>query len=135
MRGPRSIRSRHGTPDRPWRPSSGAIRPSGRAARVGAGDTTEECLAHEGQRLQGPRRAGPEGALRLPGPATEAGADIVGAAVHDEVRVYFVSMDNVLRALDAGTGAQRWKKPLPLRPIANLRRNGGKHFRMTNSAI
>lgn len=44
------------------------------------------------------------------------GADIVGAAVHDEVRVYFVSMDNVLRALDAGTGSQRWKKPLPLRP-------------------
>lgn len=46
------------------------------------------------------------------------GADIVGAAVHDEARVYFVSMDNVLRALDAGTGAQRWKKPLPLRPTA-----------------
>lgn len=46
------------------------------------------------------------------------GADIVGAAVHDGGRVYFASMDNVLRALDAGSGAQRWKKALPLRPTS-----------------
>jgi outer membrane protein assembly factor BamB len=32
--------------------------------------------------------------------------------------VYFVSLDNVLRALDRNNGAQRWKRGLPLRPIA-----------------
>jgi outer membrane protein assembly factor BamB len=44
------------------------------------------------------------------------GADVVGLPVVDERRVYFVSLDNVLRALDRYTGNQRWKRPLPLRP-------------------
>ncbi len=45
------------------------------------------------------------------------GADVVGKPVVDEERVYFVSLDNVLRALDRNSGAQRWQQALPLRPI------------------
>lgn len=44
------------------------------------------------------------------------GGDIVGPAVADTQRVYFVSKDNVLRSLDRHSGAQRWQKPLPVRP-------------------
>ena len=44
------------------------------------------------------------------------GGDIVGAPAADDHRVYFVSLDNVLRAMDLKTGAQRWKTALPLRP-------------------
>jgi outer membrane protein assembly factor BamB len=44
------------------------------------------------------------------------GADVVGRASADEDRVYFVSFDNVLRALDRQSGAQRWMRALPLRP-------------------
>ncbi len=45
------------------------------------------------------------------------GGDVVGTAVVDERRVYFVSFDNILRALDRRSGAQRWKRPLPFRPL------------------
>ena len=44
------------------------------------------------------------------------GAPIVGTAVVDEHNVYFVSLDNVLRALHWGDGEQQWKASLPLRP-------------------
>jgi outer membrane protein assembly factor BamB len=44
------------------------------------------------------------------------GGDLVGLPVVDERRLYFVSLDNVLRALDRRSGAQRWLRPLPLRP-------------------
>ncbi|MDE3154805.1 MAG: PQQ-binding-like beta-propeller repeat protein [Acidobacteriota bacterium] len=44
------------------------------------------------------------------------GADIVGAAVVDEKRVYFVSLDNLLRALDRHSGTLQWQAPLPVRP-------------------
>jgi outer membrane protein assembly factor BamB len=46
------------------------------------------------------------------------GADIVGAPVFDDRRVYFVALDNVLRALDRRSGGQRWKASLPLRPTS-----------------
>jgi outer membrane protein assembly factor BamB len=46
------------------------------------------------------------------------GADVVGLPASDGHRVYFVSLDNVLRALDLKSGVQRWKSPLPLRPNA-----------------
>jgi len=46
------------------------------------------------------------------------GADVVGRPASDEHRVYFVSLDNVLRGLDLKTGNQRWKADLPLRPNA-----------------
>jgi outer membrane protein assembly factor BamB len=45
------------------------------------------------------------------------GGDVVGAAVVDDRRVYFVSFDNILRGLDRRSGAQRWKRPLPFRPL------------------
>ena len=32
--------------------------------------------------------------------------------------MYFVSLDNILRALNRGSGVQRWKTALPFRPIA-----------------
>jgi outer membrane protein assembly factor BamB len=46
------------------------------------------------------------------------GGDVIGVPVVDESRMYFVSLDNVLRGLDRRSGAQRWKRPLPLRPTA-----------------
>jgi len=48
------------------------------------------------------------------------GADAIGLPVVDDKdnTVYFVSLDNVLRALNRGSGVQRWKFPLPFRPIA-----------------
>lgn len=44
------------------------------------------------------------------------GADVIGRPVVDAQRVYFVSFDNVLRALDKNIGNQRWKRPLSIRP-------------------
>jgi len=44
------------------------------------------------------------------------GADLVGLPAVDERRLYVVSLDNVLRALDRRSGSQRWLRALPLRP-------------------
>ena len=44
------------------------------------------------------------------------GGDIVGMPIVDEHRVYFASLDNVLRALDLKSGTQQWMRALPLRP-------------------
>jgi outer membrane protein assembly factor BamB len=44
------------------------------------------------------------------------GGDIIGKAVADEKYVYFVALDNVLRAMNRVTGGQQWMKPLPFRP-------------------
>jgi len=46
------------------------------------------------------------------------GADVIGLPVIDEHAVYFVSLDNVLRALNRSNGNQRWKRALPLRPTS-----------------
>lgn len=46
------------------------------------------------------------------------GADVIGNAVSDDKRVYFVSLDTLLRALDRRTGVQRWKRALPARPLS-----------------
>ncbi len=46
----------------------------------------------------------------------QTGADVTGLPVVDDRRVYFVSLDNVLRALDRRSGSQQWKRTLPLRP-------------------
>lgn len=45
-----------------------------------------------------------------------AGADVLGAPVADDERVYFVALDNVVRALDRNSGVLRWSKPLATRP-------------------
>ena len=44
------------------------------------------------------------------------GADVVGVPVLDERNVYFVSLDNALRALSRKTGVQQWVRLLPIRP-------------------
>jgi outer membrane protein assembly factor BamB len=46
------------------------------------------------------------------------GGRVYGRPVVDAARVYFVSSDNILRGLDRWSGAQRWKRVLPFRPIA-----------------
>jgi outer membrane protein assembly factor BamB len=46
------------------------------------------------------------------------GADTVGRAVVDDQTVYFAALDNVLRALNRGSGVQRWKQALPFRPAS-----------------
>ena len=48
----------------------------------------------------------------------QTGGDIVGRAAVDEDRVYFVSLDNILRALDRDSGVQQWRRPLLGRPIS-----------------
>jgi outer membrane protein assembly factor BamB len=52
------------------------------------------------------------------------GADIVGLPVVDDHAVYFVSLDNILWALNRSNGNQRWKRPLPLRPTSGPLRVG-----------
>jgi outer membrane protein assembly factor BamB len=44
------------------------------------------------------------------------GADPVGAATADEKHIYFVALDNVLRAVDRRNGNLRWMQPVPSRP-------------------
>jgi outer membrane protein assembly factor BamB len=46
----------------------------------------------------------------------KTGADVIGTPAIDTKRIYFVSLDNVLRALDRDSGSVRWQKPLPMRP-------------------
>jgi len=43
-------------------------------------------------------------------------ADVVGMPVIDTRRIYFVALDNVLRALNRGGGSLFWKRGLPMRP-------------------
>ena len=52
------------------------------------------------------------------------GGDVVGLPIVDDQRVYFVALDNLLRALDRRSGAQRWKRALPFRPRAGPVRVG-----------
>ncbi len=44
------------------------------------------------------------------------GGDVIGMPVVDEHNVYFVSLDNLLRAVNRVSGNQRWKRTLPIRP-------------------
>ena len=52
------------------------------------------------------------------------GGDAIGLPVVDERAVYFVSLDNVLWALNRSNGNQRWKRALPLRPTGGPVRAG-----------
>jgi outer membrane protein assembly factor BamB len=47
---------------------------------------------------------------------TRTGADVVTRPTVDNRRVYFVSLDNVLRALNRSNGVQQWKRSLSFRP-------------------
>jgi outer membrane protein assembly factor BamB len=53
------------------------------------------------------------------------GADVIGVPVVDERHVYFVSLDNALRALSRKSGVQRWVRLLPLRPTRGPLEFGG----------
>ena len=44
------------------------------------------------------------------------GGDVIGVPVVDDAYVYFVSLDNVLRALNRKSGGQKWLRALPFRP-------------------
>ncbi len=52
------------------------------------------------------------------------GGDVIGLPLADEHRVYFVALDNVVRALGLGSGVQQWMKTLPLRPMTGPVRAG-----------
>jgi outer membrane protein assembly factor BamB len=45
------------------------------------------------------------------------GGDVIGLPAVDDDRIYFVSLDNVLRSLNRVSGAQQWMRPLPVRPV------------------
>jgi len=47
----------------------------------------------------------------------KTGGDVIGTPAIDAKHVYFVAMDNVLRALDRNNGSVRWQKSLPMRPF------------------
>ena len=53
------------------------------------------------------------------------GADVIGQAVADNNNVYFVSLDNVLRALARKSGVQQWIRVLALRPASGPVLAGG----------
>jgi outer membrane protein assembly factor BamB len=53
------------------------------------------------------------------------GGDVIGVPIADERRVYFVALDNMLRALHRTSGGQQWMRPLPLRPTAGPARAAG----------
>jgi outer membrane protein assembly factor BamB len=52
------------------------------------------------------------------------GGDVIGKPVADDRYVYFVSLDNVLRAMNMVTGGQQWMRPLPMRPAWGAARAG-----------
>ena len=52
------------------------------------------------------------------------GADVIGVPAIDTEHVYFVSLDNVLRALDRKSGSLRWMRSLPMRPSSGPLLNG-----------
>jgi outer membrane protein assembly factor BamB len=54
----------------------------------------------------------------------KTGGDVIGTPVADDRYVYFVSLDNVLRAMNMVTGGQQWMRPLPMRPAWGAVRAG-----------
>jgi outer membrane protein assembly factor BamB len=74
---------------------------SGGKLYVSASDKRFYALDADTGRIDWPRRVGA-------GPR--------GRAAADDDHVYFVALDNVLRALDRGNGALRWQTGLPYRP-------------------
>ncbi len=53
------------------------------------------------------------------------GGDVVGLPAVDEKRVYFTSLDNMLRALNRTNGVQQWRQTLTARPTAGPSHTGG----------
>ena len=53
-----------------------------------------------------------------------AGGAVLGTPIVDEDAVYFLALDNTLRALNYGNGHQRWKRGLAFRPVGGPVRAG-----------
>lgn len=53
------------------------------------------------------------------------GAIVRGRAASDGERVYFVALDNLVRAHNRDNGAQRWQHGLPFRPLSGPAAAGG----------
>jgi outer membrane protein assembly factor BamB len=53
---------------------------------------------------------------------------LVGAPVVGEEFVFVTALDNTLQAFDRGSGAVRWRQPLPSRPAPGLIESGGFLF-------
>ncbi len=86
-----------------------SIAPLGNRVYVGSSDNHFYCLDDAKGRVRWRWRAG---------------ADPIGDAIADDERVFFTSLDTVVRALDRGHGAQRWRQPLPWRPRSGPLRVG-----------
>jgi outer membrane protein assembly factor BamB len=56
------------------------------------------------------------------------GATIRGRASSDGERVYFAALDNLIRAFDRVSGAERWRKGVPFRPLGGPMVAGGSVF-------
>lgn len=56
--------------------------------------------------------------------SVRVGAIVNGHVSADDDRVYFAALDNVIRGVDRSTGNQRWKTPLPRRPLGGVRALG-----------
>jgi outer membrane protein assembly factor BamB len=52
------------------------------------------------------------------------GADVIGVPAYDDDLVFFVSLDNVVRALSRRSGVQHWMRQLTMRPTAGPIRAG-----------
>lgn len=52
------------------------------------------------------------------------GGDIVSVPLIDDRSVYFVSLDNQVRALNRNNGVQRWKQSLSFRPTGGMHQTG-----------
>lgn len=46
------------------------------------------------------------------------GASLRGRASSDGDRIFFTALDNLVRAIDRGKGAQRWQQGVPFRPLS-----------------
>ncbi|MGE5814822.1 MAG: PQQ-binding-like beta-propeller repeat protein [Acidobacteriota bacterium] len=47
-----------------------------------------------------------------------ASADLLAPVAFDDWRVYYTALDNVVRAVDAGSGVQKWRYAMETRPLA-----------------
>jgi outer membrane protein assembly factor BamB len=80
---------------------------------VGASDKAFYCVDAKSGEVEWPMRIG---------------ATIRGRAAADNERVYFVALDNLVRAVDRTDGAVRWHTPVPFRPVVGPIVAGGSVF-------
>ncbi len=98
--------------------TTGAVLAYGNRVYAGAGDRQFYCLKAANGEIEWVWRIG---------------SAIVGSAVADEARVYFLALDNVLRALDRSNGNQRWQRPIRRRASTGPA-IGGKYVFVASSS-